>query len=131
MQSSLRYVLPLLLTCLIPDLAGATPITGRTVKDWLDEARVSDGKPVDSIALHTGQLNGFVTGIAETLILAQQFCPPKGITHRDLLALIEKHLEHDYANRNRPAAPRLIQILREAHPCAKPSSRKRAKEHDI
>lgn len=98
--------------------AGAEPITGRTVRTWIEESKSPDQKGNSKHPYLTGKLQGYLTGLSEAMVLTQSYCPPEGLLLKDLLLLVDKHLEYDYANRDAPATPRLMQLLRQSYPCS-------------
>lgn len=98
--------------------AGAAPITGRTIKTWVDESKSLDQNNNSKQPYLTGKLQGYLTGLSEAMVLTKSYCPPEGLLLKDLLLLVDKHLEYDYANRDVPATPRLMQLLRQTYPCS-------------
>lgn len=98
--------------------AEAAPITGRAVKTWIEDAKALDQKPTEVRSYNTGKLHGYLSGLADAMALTRAFCPPNGLPHKDLLMMVEKYLEHDYANRDVPATPRIMQLFRQTYPCA-------------
>lgn len=97
--------------------ADATPITGRTIKTWIDESKPLDQKDSSKQSVQSGKLQGYLTGLSEAMVLTKLYCPPEGLLLKDLLLLVDKHLEYDYANRDTPATPRLMQLFRQTFPC--------------
>lgn len=102
----------------------AAPITGRTVKTWIEDAKALDQKPTDARSYNTGKLHGYLSGLADAMALTRAFCPPNGLAHKDLLIIVEKYLEHDYTNRDAPATPRIMQLLRQTYPCSTGNQKK-------
>lgn len=98
--------------------ADAEPITGRTIRTWIEESKSPDQNDNSKQPYLTGKLQGYLTGLSEAMVLTKSYCPPEGILLKDLLFLVEKHLEYDYANREAPATPRLMQLFRQTYPCS-------------
>lgn len=112
------FLLVSLTLAVLPAPTIAAPITGRTVKTWMEDAKSIDGKTIERPPFHAGMLQGFLLGLTDGLAMTRAFCPPPGLGYKGLLEFTEKFLEHDYANRDKPAAPRIAQQLRQVFPCA-------------
>ncbi|MDO8465683.1 MAG: Rap1a/Tai family immunity protein [Gallionella sp.] len=97
--------------------AEAAPITGRIVKTWIEDAKAFDQKTIEKQPYNVGKLHGYLSGLADAMAQTRAFCPPIGLPHKELLTIVEKYLEHDYANRDRPATPRIMQLFRQTYPC--------------
>lgn len=97
--------------------AEAAPITGRIVKTWIEDAKALDQKTVEKQPYNVGKLHGYLSGLADAMTQTRAFCPPVGLPHKELLTIVEKYLEHDYANRDMPATPRIMQLFRQTFPC--------------
>lgn len=65
-----------------------------------------------------GKLHGYLSGLADAMAQTRAFCPPNGLPHKELLNIVDIHLENDYANRDAPATPRLMQLFRQTYPCS-------------
>lgn len=115
---STRLLVTGLLLAALPVPTLAAPITGRTVKTWMEDAKSIDGKTIERPPFHAGMLNGYLLGLADSLAMTRHFCPPPGFSYKELLTFTEKFLEHDFVHRDKPAAPRLAQQLRQVFPCA-------------
>ncbi|MBI5439494.1 MAG: hypothetical protein HY936_11235 [Nitrosomonadales bacterium] len=98
--------------------AEAAPITGRTIKTWIEDAKALDQKTIEKQPYNVGKLHGYLSGLADAMAQTRAFCPPIGLPHKELLTIVEKYLEHDYANRDTPATPRIMQLFRQAYPCS-------------
>jgi hypothetical protein len=108
------FIIPLL----IHTVADAAPITGRTVQTWIEDASTLNQKPQEKQSYNMGMLHGYLSGLSDTMAITRTFCPPVGLPHKELLIIVEKYLEHDYANRDKPATPRIMQLFRRTYPCS-------------
>lgn len=98
--------------------AEAAPITGRVVKTWIEDAKALDQKTVEKQPYNVGKLHGYLSGLADAMAQTRAFCPPPGLPHKELLVIVEKYLEHDYANRDAAATPRIMQLFHQTFPCS-------------
>ena len=108
----------LLIGLLLPLAAHAQFNTGADlVEGWQAYERVAAGNTVEPDVTPAARFQSYVTGVYDTLRVAERVCPPNNITERQLFAVVGNYLRNDPTRWSLPAV-RLVQrpILR-AWPC--------------